>query len=138
MKKAELITKLYYNYGKTPDSKILDILNKIELINNGLYLAHNQQSAIKIAPRGVSILYDRPTGERIFLPMYDKKIITYLVKSSSRFTLKPDIGEIIDQIEINDLYNSKFFGIMFDSKYKILPETEGEHFLMKATLLFNK
>jgi hypothetical protein len=63
------------------------------------------------------------------------KEVTYLVKPSSRFFLKPDIGEIFDAIAWDDLHTDKLKGIEFINEYETIPYTDGEHFLMKANLL---
>ena len=46
--------------------------------------------------------------------------------------LKMDIGEIVDQIYYDF---DGFDGILFDSIYKELPNTQGEHFLLSAYLI---
>jgi hypothetical protein len=64
------------------------------------------------------------------------KTIRYLVKSSSRFFLKPDVGEIFDQIHFTDLYDSKIKAIQYLSDiYEPVLDTEGEHYIMEAKLL---
>ena len=62
----------------------------------------------------------------------------FLVKSTSRFFLKPDIGEIIDQIPFMELLHIKFDVISMEYDYNTLPDTDGEHHIMTATLLTKK
>jgi len=64
------------------------------------------------------------------------KTVMYLCKSTSRFFLKPDIGEIFDALDFHDLFiEDKFDAICFLDGYETLPNTDGEHHLMQALLL---
>jgi hypothetical protein len=89
-------------------------------------------------PRNVSLTFDATeTEDTPVTGLVEYKKIVFLVKSTSRFFLKPDIGEVIDQIDFHD-----WFGVPeFDAicvhldEYELLDGTDGEHFLMTATLL---
>ena len=117
---------------------------KIVREENGNYFPLSGEAMKKILtkPRNTSLTFDaeeidkknKTTG------LEEYKNIIYLVKSSSRFFLKPDIGEIFDQIEFDDLYSDKIKAICvrLDYEYETLEDTEGEHFLMTATLMTEK
>jgi len=58
------------------------------------------------------------------------------VKSTSRFFLKPDVGEIFDQINFRDLIGDHIKAICFnEDRLQTLPDTDGEHHLLQAVLL---
>lgn len=88
-------------------------------------------------PRNVSLTFDATeTSDTPIEGLKEFKKIKYLVKSTSRFFLKPDIGEIFDQIHFRDLWSNNIKAIVFDGNaYDCLPDTDGEHFIMTATLL---
>lgn len=137
------ISGLYYCYEKTSDENIRKYLSRIKIVvlqNKGTsqsYYPLSDESMIKILekPRNFSFGFDLQTSDTPIGNLKEYKTIQYLVKSSSRFFLKPDIGEIIDQIDYNDLFDSKIKAIQYLPEYEPLPDTEGEHFLMKAKLL---
>jgi hypothetical protein len=52
--------------------------------------------------------------------------------------LKADIGEILDPMDIVDLYDKNMKYICINGAADSLEGTEGEHFLMTATLLTDK
>lgn len=120
------LSQLYYRYGKTSDEDIRRYLSNIKIVvreHKGIgslygYYPLNKESIDKILenPRNVSLTFDAT------------------ITSSSRFFLKPDIGEVFDQIDFHDLFGDKIKAICVDEGYETLPGTEGEHFLMIATL----
>jgi hypothetical protein len=146
--KETSLSALYYRYGKTEDEKIKDLLKKVKLVKkrqigaSGTYayypLTQVAMKKIIAKPRNVSLTFDatETTTKQIkgFVPYME---ITFLVKSSSRFFLKPDVGEIIDQIPWEEFYHSPldFQAICMHEGYETLDGTEGEHFVMQATLL---
>lgn len=89
-------------------------------------------------PRGHSLTFDctETTNEPI-LNLIEYKVIEFLVKSTSRFFLKPDIGEVFDQIDFRDLLTDKIKAICVEDEYLTLEGTEGEHYIMRAILLTN-
>jgi hypothetical protein len=140
------LSGLYYRYKNTKDDLILDLLKKVKIVkkstignsNSFAYYPLTKKSLNKILknPRGVSLTFD--AADTITKPirgLVEYKTIVYLVKSTSRFFLKPDIGEVLDQINWEDLYSLKFNAICINEGYETLDETEGEHFIMTATLL---
>lgn len=141
------LPKLYYRYKTISDDDIRKHLETISIViaqHKGVgtefgYYPLNKKSMDKIRkkPRNFSLTFDATeTSEKIINGLKEYKKINYLVKSTSRFFLKPDIGEIIDQIEFDDLHGDKIKAICFDSSdHENLPGTDGEHFLMQATLL---
>ena len=122
------------------DADIKKYLGRIKLVQkmDDKYYSINETGINKILgkPRGVSLTFDAAEVEKEPLIGFSEyKRVTYLVKSSSRFFLRPDVGEIFDQIDIHELWSDKLKGICFDNDYQLLDGTEGEHFLMTATLL---
>lgn len=149
MNKEVSISGLYYRYKKTNDEKLKEYLQKypiVRLESKGAgtveqYYPLSKAALAKIIekPRNVSLTFDATnTSDKPLTKLKEWKRITYLVKSSSRFFLKPDAGEIFDQIDFNDFYDSEFKAICFLDDYETLPDTEGEHFLMTAVLLTNE
>lgn len=143
------LVRLYYGYNKNSDSEIQEYMKNIKLVKEEKhaggkitkYYPLNAKAIkkIKAEPRNVSLTFDATevnTKSVTGLEVY--KRIPYLCKSSSRFFLKPDIGEIFDAIDFYDLMGHSFDAICFDNGYETLPNTEGEHHLMYATLLINK
>lgn len=148
MKEKELsISGLYYRYKKTSDEDIRKYLKDIKIVilqNKGVgtiqgYYPLSDESIVKILnePRNISLSFDATETSNVCIEnLKEYKTIKYLVKSTSRFFLKPDIGEIFDQIYFTDLFDSKIKAIQFLSNpYETLPDTDGEHFIMEAKLL---
>lgn len=138
------IQGLYYRYKNTSDDDIRKYLKKIKIVkleNKGVgsvfgYYPLNKKSIDKISkkPRNVSLTFDATdTDDKPLKNLTEFKTVTYLVQSTSRFFLKPDIGEIFDQIEWRDLDDIK--AICFNTDSETLDDTQGEHFLMTVTLL---
>jgi len=131
---------LYYNYKKVSDDKIREYLERIVVVKHigrGFYpLSKRAMDKIKKKPRNISLTFDATSTNRTRVKgLHIWKEVTYLVKSSSRFFLKPDIGEIFDAIPWQDLLTDTIKGIEFINEYETIPYTDGEHFLMKANLL---
>ena len=129
------ISGLYYNYKKRTNEDIIKFLKNVKIIQkiNNKYLEVNNYDFIN-SPRNNSLTFDvnfDKEFENIYTPY---KKITYLVKSNNRFFLKPDIGEIIDQLSYSDWYLSEIKVIEFINECLLLKDTEGEHFIMKAIL----
>lgn len=131
------LPKLYCNYKRTSDDDIRKYLSQIKIVKeiNNKYRPLNKEWLEKIIkkPRGHSLTLDVEWEYDAEPNLTEYKKITYLVKSSSRFFLKPDIGEIFDQIEPEDL--DKLKAICFINEHELLEATEGEHFLMPAILM---
>src|SRR5690606_26011934 len=93
------------------------------------YYSISQESLDKVIedPRGYSLTFDaHATGDQPLLDLVPFKRIMFLVKSSSRFFLKPDVGEIFDQINYHDLWGDKIKAVCLDEGYETLDDTEGE------------
>lgn len=145
------VASLYFRYKKTSDADIKEHLEKIRLVrlkHNGAgtpfdYYPLTKEAQDKIAhnPRGVAFRFnDHPTETEPMTGLTIHKEVTFLVKSSSRFFLKDDIGEVFDQIDftefISEIPNTpKFKAIAVKDGYEELAGTDGEHFLMTALLL---
>ena len=144
------ISGLYYRYKNRDNGDIKKFLKKcqiVKLTNNGPNTIHGYYpltkkslEIIQTKPRGKSLTFDaiEYSDKPLVGDLREYKKITYLVKSTSRFYLKPDIGEIIDQISYNDLNSNIIKAIVFDTTNEVLPNTNGEHFIMTATLLVDK
>ena len=109
------ISQLYYKYGKTSDSEIRDYLKDIKIVikQRKSYYPLNEEKIKKIIqkPRNISLTFDvmEANINNISLRNLEEyKTIYYLVKSTSRRFLKPDIGEIFDQIDFHDLCGKEF------------------------------
>ncbi len=143
------VSGLYYRYKKTSDDDIRKYLGKIKIVileNKGVgtvqgYYPLSEESVAKIMekPRNISLSFDATeTSDKPIDNLVEYKTIKYLVKSSSRFFLKPDIGEIFDQIHYSDLWDNKLKAIQFISEpIVMLPDTGDEHFILIAKLLTN-
>ncbi len=134
------ISELYKKYGKTKNKDIESYLNKITLvIKKGEYyypLVESLLKKIKKEKRKYSVTWETTTEKDYLSNLNEYKKVVYLVKSSSRFILKPDIGEIFDQIDGIDLNTeNKIKAICINSDYQSLDGTGGEDFLMNVTLL---
>lgn len=143
-----ILARLYYRYKKTSDDDIRGHLEKVKIVKMEKhaggkvtkYYPLNAKSikAIKEKPRNTSLTFDaNDVSTKAISGLEVYKTVTYLCKSSSRFFLKPDIGEIFDAIDYHDLWGNDFDAICFDTNYQTLPNTEGEHHIMQATLLVN-
>jgi hypothetical protein len=144
------ISGLYYRYGKVSDEKLRDYLTRYKIVvekNNGVGSVHGYYS---LADSAIAVISDKlrkvgfnmdeetmKTEDQPIEGLTEWKTIKYLVKSTSRFTLKVDIGEIFDQIHWEDLfYKNTFKAILFSSEnYMELPDTQGEHFVLTVKLL---
>jgi len=130
--------KLYENYKSTTDETIKRHLKRIKLLKRegDKFYEYNTDSIKKILKktRGVSLGFEsKNTIEYEMKHMIEVKEINYLCKSSSRFFLKPDIGEIFDQIDETQL--NRINGIAFNQDYEGPINNEQDHFIMKAWLL---
>lgn len=143
------ITELYNNYGKTSDDEIREHLSNIYIVietnkgvgtMHGYYpLSNDVMSKIIDRPRQASLSFDNiKTSDKPLLNLKEYKTIKYLVKSSSRIFIKPDIGEIFDQIEPDDIIEGKIQAIVFNNEdYNMISGTQGVHFILEAKLLID-
>jgi hypothetical protein len=141
------VTKMYENYGKTSDENIREFLSKIKLVRKGHkginsvfgYYQISEATLQKILgnPRGVA--YNMDEIETQDTPLSNLKSfisIPFICKSSSRFFLKADIGEVFDQIETVLIEQNKIKAIDISlGSYQEIDGTDGEHFLMSVILL---
>jgi hypothetical protein len=139
------IQKLYYRYKRRSDDDIRKYLEKIAIVRKEHkgegtvygYRALSKEAMDKILekPRNISLTFDATESDsKVMEGLKEYKTIVFLVKSSSRFFLKPDIGEVFDQIDYDDLYGG-IKAIYVKDNHELLSDTEGEHFLMEAVLL---
>jgi hypothetical protein len=145
------ISGLYYRYKRVEDDEIRKVLKQVKLLkqeHKGVgsvygYYPLNAEAMKKIIekPRNISLTFDATeTEDTPVTGLEEYKKIVFLVKSTSRFFLKPDIGEVFDQIDFNDLIGGATFDAICVNlgEYETLDGTDGEHFLMTATLLINE
>lgn len=130
---------LYGRYKSKSLEQIRNYLKTIKIVEkeNDKYYSISDEDMNKISdkPRNISFTFDSHTLDYTELNLTIFKIIPFLVKSSSRFFLKADIGEVFDQIDEKDI--NKTSAIYVDSEnYKIV-NSEGDHFLMEAVLFTN-
>jgi hypothetical protein len=141
------LSKLYYNYKKTSDEDVREFLKKVKIVRKehkgvgsvyGYYeLSDAHLKKMLAKPRNISLTFDATnTKPKPLTKLKYGKSFYFLVKSSSRFFLKPDIAEVIDQIPYEDKYCSELLAICIEDGHDLIPDTEGEHFIMKATLLY--
>ena len=146
--KISTLSRLYYRYKGKSDKDIRKSLDKVKIVKMEKHaggkvtkyypLNAASMKKIKEKPRNVSLTFDAPeVSQKAINGLEVYKTVTYLCKSSSRFFLKPDIGEIFDAIDFHDLLGDEFDAICFHGGYETLPNTDGEHHIMTATLLVN-
>lgn len=146
--KIAILAGLYYKYKKTDDDKIREYLDEIKIVKMEKHaggaitkyypLNANSMKKIKESPRRTSLTFDaEKVSQKAVSGLEVYKTIPYLCKSTSRFFLKPDIGEIFDAIDYRDLLGNKFHAICYNTNYETLPNTDGEHHIMQVTLLVN-
>lgn len=134
--------KLYENYGRTTDEEIRELLKRIILVcltSRGVgskygYYAFAEEGMAKILekPRNVSHTWDPKPGEYVKERLREFKRLPFLVKSSSRFFLKPDIGEVFDAMDDDDKKRTKAICTLTDS---VCVNGEGDYFICIAVLL---
>ena len=134
------LSGLYYRYKQVSDEDIRQCLKGINLVRRkeGRYhpLTDAVVDKIKANPRETALTFEgAETDSCHMVGLKSYKRIVYLVKSSSRFFLKPDIGEIFDAIGFEERISGRLQAICIEEDYELLPETDGEHFLMTAELL---
>ncbi len=144
---TEQICRLYYGYKQTSKEKILEKLNLVKIVvleNKGVDTIHgyyqlSEEAMAKIVsdPRGQSLTFDACTTSDNLMPgLVVAKECLFLVKSTSRFFLKPDIGEVIDAINYHDWRTHNIVALcVVKGSHEELPGTDGEHFLMTVQLL---
>jgi len=134
------IAQLYYRYKQRKDDELKKFASRIVWLKkkDDKYYAFDEKSKKELVSklRSFSINFgDLKTEEAPVENLVEYKTITFLVQSSSRFFLKADIGEVIDQLDFDDFHCPSFKAICVNGdEYKGLDGTEGEHFLMTATL----
>jgi len=143
------ISGLYYRYGKSSDQNIAEFFEKVKLVRyenkgpgtiQGYYpLTDESMQKIMEKPRNLSPFFskkDFPTKGTPMDALEEHMRFNVLVKSSSRFFLKPDIGELVDAVPDTKLFFTKARAIILhDGSHELLPDTNGEHFIMQASLL---
>jgi len=131
---------LYKRYKSKSLDEIRTYLKHIKIVQfiGGGFFAINDKSMVGIIekPRNISFTFSSElvTEERN-LDLIHYKTIPFLVKSSSRFFLEADIGEVFDQMDDVDI--NQISAIYVDENNSQVVNSEGDHFLMEAVLLHN-
>jgi len=131
------IEKLYDKYKSKSIYEIQTYLNRIQVVRekDGKYYSLSEENLSKMfdKPRNISLTFDTDLQNEP-LELIELKTIKYLVKSSSRFFLKPDIGEVFDQCDELDLRKISAICVDIDN-HVLIDGTDGEHFIMEAKLM---
>jgi hypothetical protein len=130
---------LYEKYKSKSLEQIRNYLKNIKIVekkNDKYYsISDNDMKKISKEPRNISFTFGTHALIGVELNLTVFKTIPILVKSSSRFFLKPDIGEVFDQMDENDINRTS--AIYVDVNNNKVINSEGDHFLMEAVLLTN-
>lgn len=145
----EEVIKLYYRYRSSDDQKIQNFLDHVKLIKFTNKGSGTIQGYYELCGESVESLKNKPKTKSLTFDLFDNYHIgelqsnlvfhsklKFLVKSSSRFFYKPDIGEVVDQIHFTEIGSIKAVNIDC-SNYIPLPNTEGEHFICTVELFTN-
>ena len=143
----EVMARLKSNYDSTKTPQINELLKAIKpvvLTNKGIntmqgYYALNDEKMAEVAakPRNISYFFD-PGEPGEYIPNLEAKgTIQFYVKSSSRFFLKPDIGEVFDQMTDEQRATITAVCIVRGSQIEV-DNGNGDHFLMDVQLLAPK
>lgn len=145
------VSQFYYKYKTATDEEILNVLDKVKIVVKkhngegtiyGYYPLDNKAiDKLKEKLRKVSLTFDATsTDNEPISDLVEYKSIEFLCKCPSRFFLKPDIGEVVDQIHFRDMLNGEpsFDAIHVLEGHRTLPGTQEEHHLMRAVLLKKK
>ncbi len=133
---------LHKKYGRTSDDEIRALLKRIKLVvltskgvgsRFGYYtFADGLMKRICKEPRGISHTWDSKPGTFVKKPLKEFKSVRFLVKSSSPFFLKPDIGEVFDQM--SDADKKRAVAIYTYTDSECVNSNDG-HFICTAILL---
>ena len=136
------IARLLGNYGTTSDEDICYVLANVKIVTNRgtaeepRYFQLNpvKLAEVRLRPRGVSHAFNPGEPGDPMPGLREMVTIPFYVKSSSRFFLKPDIGEVVDQLEIKDVNLFKAICIVDGSEVMVDTGTYDD-FIMEAILL---
>jgi hypothetical protein len=135
------IEEMYQRYKTVSDDEIRQHLQNIKVVR----VSEDDKLIHAISPKALKEILSAPRKRSLTFDAYKiskkpidglrkLKDIYYVVKSSSRFFYKPDIGEIFDQIDKEDL--PKIKAICFNSvDFVEIAGTSGEHFVARAILM---
>lgn len=112
LKREEEMDTLVENYGKTSDEKIREFLGKITPVlkdKKGNLYKLDKETIEKIFenPRGYSFTYKNKLGSRIQEKLEPFIKIDVWIQSASPWTFQPDIGEVFDQMTVDELNQTK-------------------------------
>jgi hypothetical protein len=135
------IEKMYQRYKTVSDDEIRQYLQNIKVVR----VSEDDNLIHTINPKSLKEILEEPRNRSLTFDAYNVskepvdglrklKDVYFVVKSSSRFFYKPDIGEIFDQIEKEDLPRIKAICFNTDDVVEIAG-TSGEHFVARAILM---
>ena len=136
------INRLLGNYGTTSDKDIRYVLDNVRIVTNRgtaeepRYFELNTVKAaeVRMRPREISHAFDPGEPGDPSPGLREMVTIPFYVKSSSRFYLKPDIGEVVDQLEVKNV--SLFKAICIVGGSEVMVDTGNyDEFIMEAILL---
>jgi hypothetical protein len=137
------IPAMLRNYKKTTLEECRELLKKIKVVDltnkgvgtvQGYYAASaTLRDKMFARPREVSPSFSFEAGDLVE-NLVEHRPLAFYVKSSSRFFLKPDIGEVFDQMTDED---KKITTAIFIDKNDAVTVagTDGEDFIVVAYLL---
>ena len=136
------IGNLMKNYGKTPDEEIKSLLNSISLLvmihkkvrtNFGIYeISEAQLNIVKLELRNYSFTFN-PSTRKYRKDVNPYRLINLLIKSQSPFYIKPDVGEIFDQMTVKEKKRTRAVCINLNSGLPLRNSKDGK-FIVQCIL----
>jgi hypothetical protein len=125
------LTKVLKNYGKTSMEELQNLSKKIGILQVkksavNQYYEINMIAKEKLmnAPRSVSFNFDLD-------PDLKNEEIYFLIKSTSRFFIKADFGEVVDQMTQKQKRSIQYLCVDLDYHQQV-NESNGEYFIGRA------
>lgn len=139
METAQL-KELFKNYGLSSNQEIVSLLDRVKLVkltHNGIGTAYGYYEMgdvllrkIKKEQRKCAFTHDWESGQYID-DIKPYKVLIFLCESTSHMIVKPDIGEVFDQMTLVDRIECKAIDInVFD-----VTHVSNSHFLCSVNLL---
>lgn len=143
MPEEKITEKLYASYGRTSDAEIISLLGRINIVRvthkgvgseYGYYTIDDKtMEKILAKPRSVSHTWDHAPN-KLVRGLREFKSILFLVKSSSRFCLKPDIGEVFDAMSEEDKVRAVAIETLTEPAVVVPECSNADHFICTAIL----
>lgn len=138
------ISGLYYHYDRYNEAEIQMYLKKIDVVRYNKdaytedYYVLNKESKKSIIEKPYNIvinMLDEENYDTLRQDLEPYLQFEFLVKSTSRFIVKCTINEVLSQLDTTILGNTKLKAIEIFDDFKVLDDTDGEHFIATAQLL---